>query len=295
MKNGVKHIRLAVVVLVVMFSLAAAAAQAQDNRPRLRVINASLGAKNIDVYVGDTLYFRNVHYSYISDYLPVEAGERELKIRPAGIKPVDPLTSLKYPFEAERDYTMVVLGTPEKTDRQPWVLVDDNKTALTPGKTRLRIIHASFDSPGVEVCVDDQCQILAQGGVSKGDVNDYLTLDAGAHKITLRQIDAEEFFYDVVPLNFKSGEVYSIFILDPEQGEVRPRLVPVADTGTFQPCDPCDPPGPWAPGGPPGQAPLYPPVTGAFLSPTAVILLALVLAAALLGGAWLAWRRWARA
>ena len=295
MKTGIKQVGV-VIILLVVFSVGVAVAQAQDNRPRLRLINASLGAKNIDGYVGDTLYFRNVFYSYVTDYLPLEPGEREIKVRPAGVRPVEPLTSIKYPFEPETDYTMVVLGTPERTDRQPWILTDDNRTPLTPGKIRVRLVHASLNSPGIEICVDDQCQTLAQGEVSKGDVNDYITLDAGSHKVSLRQIDAEEFFYDVLPLDFEAGEVYSIFILDPEQGEVRPRIVPVTDTGYVQPCAPCDPPGSgFPPGSLPGQPPLYPPVTGAFLSPTALTLLALAVVVGLFGGGWLVWRRWVKA
>ena len=53
MKTGIKQVGV-VIILLVVFSLGVAVAQAQDNRPRLRLINASLGAKNIDGYVGDT-------------------------------------------------------------------------------------------------------------------------------------------------------------------------------------------------------------------------------------------------
>jgi hypothetical protein len=216
-------------------------------------------------------------------------------VRPAGVKPVDPLTSLKHTFETGRDYTVVVGGTPEKVDRSPFVLVDDNKTPIAPGKTRIRMVHASLEASNVEICVDEQCEILAYGGVTRGgEVGGYITLDAGPQKITLRQIDAEEFYVDVLPLTFESGEVYSIFILDPKQGEVRPRIIPHADTGHHQPWVPDGPPAPW-PGGSPGQPPLYPPVTGTFLSPTALSLI-LVLGLTLVGGCcWLAWRHFVKA
>lgn len=291
MKMRVKQFSLAV-ILMVLFCLGVAGAHAQDNRPRLRVINASLGAKNVDVYVGETLYFKNVHYGFVSDYVPVDARELELKVRPAGVRPVDPLTSLRFPFEAERDYTMVVLGSPEKTDRQPWMLTDDNTSQLAPGTTRVRFVHASMNSPGIEMCVDDRCEIIAEREVSRGDANGYIILDAGPHKITLRQIDAKELRFDVLPIVFNSGEVYSIFVLDPKQGEVRPRIIPQSDTSYFPPGIPGKPPGSWLPpGGPPGQPPIYPPVTGAFLSPVTLIVLGVVSTVFLGGGGWLIWRR----
>ena len=295
MKTRIKSLVQLVIVGLVVFGLGVALAQAQDDRPRLRVINASLGSQNVDVYVGDTLFFRNVLYSYISDYVPLDAREHELRVRPAGVKPVDPLTSRTFSFEANQDYTMVVIGTDEKVDRDPLIITDDNKSPLAPGQTRVRMIHASIESPKVEICVDDHCEVLAHREISRGEVNGYINLDAGFYKITLRQIDAEELYFDVLPLTFEAGEVYSIFILDPKQGEIRPRIIPHADIGHYQPWPPDDLPAPWSPGDATLSPPLYPPVTGAFLSPTALSLV-IIFGLALVGGCcWLAWRRFVRA
>jgi hypothetical protein len=230
--------------------------------------------------------------------VPVDAREHELKVRPAGVRPVDPLTSLVFPFEPERDYTMVILGSPERTDRQPWMLTDDNTSQLVPGTTRVRFVHASMFSPGIEMCVDDHCEIIAEREVSRGDVNGYIILDGGPHKLTLRQIDAKELYFDVLPLTFNSGEVYSIFVLDPKQGEVRPRIIPQSDTSYFPPVipGPGKPPGSWLPPVvPPGQPPIYPPVTGTLLSPVVLVGLGLVVTISLGGGGWLVWRRLVKA
>lgn len=290
-------ISLLIFSLLVVMSLGVAGAQAQDNRPRLRVINASLGVKNIDVYVGNTLFFRNVHYGQVTEYVPLDAREHELKVRPAGVKPVDPVTSLKFPFEADQDYTMVVNGTPEKVDVAPFMLRDDNKTPLPPGKTRIRYVDAALNAPSIEICVDEQCQILTYGQTSKGDVNDYISLDAGLYQITVRQLDAKVLEYEVLSIGFDSGEVYSIFVLDPTQGEVRLNIIPQADTGCALPGPPCTPGVPGPPGGGPvyPAPPIYPPVTGAFLSPTLLIFLLIVALMALAGSGWYIWRHLVKA
>lgn len=260
-------------VLLVLFSLGVVSAQAQDDRPRLRAVNASLRVPSADVYVNDTLYFQDVYYSYVSNYVPVDQGERSLKVRPAGVKEGGDLVVGGSNFEAGKDYTMLILET------SVWVIEDDNKGPLAPGQTRVRMVNAS-QGPAVEICLDDQCEILTHA-----KIGGYLILDAGNYNLEMRLVGTDEYYSDVLPITFQSGEVYSIFIMDPKQGEIRPRIIPHADTGQQFPQPP----------GPPGQPPFYPPVTGAFLSPTALIIVLVVMVVALIGGFWIVRRQFTKA
>jgi hypothetical protein len=257
MKTWVRRFIQIAIFLLVGLNLVVVATQAQDFRPpHLRVINASLGAQSVDIYVDDTLYFQDVAYSYISDYVPVDQGEHSLRVRPAGIKDGADLVTGTANFGLNegnigKDYTMVLLET------EIQVFEDDNISVFSPGKTRVRMIDVAQE-PSLEICINkDQCRILTYK-----DVSDYIELEAGTYHLKMRLIGTDELYVDVVPLTFESGEVYSIFILDPKQGEVRPRIIPHIDTRKSQP---------YFPG--PGHPPLYPPVTGAFLSPTALLIL----------------------
>jgi hypothetical protein len=280
---------------LILLILSAMVVQAQgdddDGRPRLRVVNASLGIPKADVYVNDTLFFSSVFYSYISNYVPVDQTNVRLRVRPAGVKDVDPLTEREWNFEGGKDYTMVIVGTEENLET-PWVFEDDNKAEIRPGRARVRMVHASRKAPAVEICLNNQCQTLTYPRVS----DEYLTVEAGTYKLNIRLIGAKEAYFDVLPISFEAGQVYSLFILDPHQGETRPRIIPHNDTGRLlpqppgdigQPCpSPCEGhPSPYGPGDP-GPAPLYPPVTGRFLTPTMVVMIAGVVMG-VIGGVWI--------
>lgn len=260
----VKHF-IQVVFLLAALSLGGVTTQAQGNRPHLRVINAALGIPSADVYVDGTLYFQGLYYGYVSNYIPVDQGSRSIRIRAAGVESGGDLVTGDANFEGSegerRDYTVVILET------SIWVFEDDNRSELRPGQTRVRAVNAS-QGPAVEICLDDQCETLTHQHLTP-----YITLDAGTYDFNMRLIGTDELYFDVLPITFDAGEVYSIFILDPTQGEVRPRIIPHADTGQAVP----EVPGPGYPSCP-GCAPVYPPVTGAFLSPVALtVIIALIL------------------
>lgn len=302
MKTQIQRFVQVALFIFIMLSLGLVAVHAQDdNRPRLRVVNASLGVPKADVYLNDTLYFSNVFYSYISNYIPVDATTLRLRVLPAGVKDVGQIVERDWAFEAERDYTMVIVGTSENID-EIWVFDDDNQTPLEPGQARVRFLHASRDAPAVEICLDNQCNRLAY----RENEDNYVTIDAGTYDLGIRLIGTDEVHFDVLPIGFKAGEVYSIFILDPQQGEVRPRIIPHIDTGRLLPQPPGDagkkpPYGPDYPGEPlpyapgePGQPPAYPPVTGSFLSPSALGILFTVIVLGLIGGFWIVRRQFSK-
>lgn len=287
-----------IIGLLFFFSLGVVVTQAQEaenveenSRPMLRVVNASLGLPNADVYVGGTRYFQDVSYGYISNYVPVDATNLRIEIRPAGVKDVEPLRARDFPFENNKDYTMVIVGTPEEIE-DPWIFEDNNKETLVPGQARTRIVHASSLTPAVEVCLNNQCNTLTYRKFSN-----YITLDNGHYNAKVRFIGTDELFIYKLPTAFQAGQVYSIFIFDPQQGEVKPRIVIFPDTGQALPHYPDEPhaPAPHAPDGGPGHPPMYPPVTGAFLSPLALMILLTVVLVLAIGLFWWARRQFRQA
>jgi len=287
MKSQVKRIGQTIVVIMVMLSLGFVVVQAQDERPRLRVVNASLGLPSADVYVGDTLYFHDVFFGYISNYVPVDPANLRLAVRPAGVKDVDPIRDPRdFAFEINKDYTMVILGTVDIIDNDPWIYEDNLKEPLPPGQARVRMVHAASNPPTIELCLDNQCKTVA-----KRKFSDYITLSDGTYNLKIRLIGTPDLVIYKLPITFRAGEVYSIFVFDPKQGEVKPRIIPHTDTGQTLPHYPEESVSSRLPPNAPGRAPRYPPVTGAFLSPTALGAFILISLTFAIAGVWVVRRQ----
>ena len=66
---------------------------------------------------------------------------------------------------------------------EPLVLVDDRE--VTPGKAKLRAVHASPNAPAVDIFVDGAGLLPALTNLSFKESTDYLELDPGAYTFSL--------------------------------------------------------------------------------------------------------------
>lgn len=240
-----------------------------DERPRTRVVHAASGLSNIDVYINDTLFFDNIIYQYISDYTPIDAGERTLKIRPAGVSPEDPtLREVSETYNNDQAYTSIVAGRVRGIEY--WRLTDDNKLP-GDGTSKIRIVHASINTPTTEFCLGDVCRTLA----FKEDT-DYFLLDPGIYRPIIRLNGIEATSISIPPLELKNNSVHTVFMIGQLQDQPTALgLLYTIDAGEYQNIEYPQPP-PAAPpsvGHPAGPPPALPPVTGAFLSLRAIAVL----------------------
>lgn len=292
MKRWGKALTQLAVVLLILAVIGAIASA--DERPRLRVVHAASGLPNIDVYVNEILYFNNVPYPYISDYTPVDSGDRTVRIRPSGVSSEGPTLrpEVTQPFSDDREYTVILAGRVKEIEY--WRLEDDNQLP-GDGTAKVRIVHASFSTPTAEFCIGDVCRTLAFK-----ESSDYFLLDPGVYypKIQLNGLEATTI--SIPPLKLKNNSVHTVFMV----GQLQDKPTALQLLYTLDNLDEVIYPQPLPPGVqakplpekthpdvsvvPPPQ---YPPVTGAFLSPR---LLGIVAAVSLivLGsfGFWLAQR-----
>jgi hypothetical protein len=277
-----------------------------DDRPRLRVVNASAALAEAQVFVDSAMYFQTLPYGYISNYVPLPPAPgpitRTLQARSAAAPDADfPSAGLAI-FEPGLDYTLILADTADGLDA-PLVIPDANGLLLAPGTVGVRLVRASSAiMADVEVCVDKRCALLT----TAQRASNYITIDAGTLNVSVRLIGADTVLMDGLPVNFKPGEVYSIFVFDPPAASSAPKMVAYIDTlqtpANLVPADSAPPayppieaglPQPPPPAVPqPGQIPppAYPPVTGAFLSPTAALVVGAIGLLLLAGLGWLVWQ-----
>jgi len=274
-----------------------------DDRAQVRVINASLVLTRANVLLDETLYFHQIPTGYISPYMAVPNGPSITHTVKAGLAGSDSADLLASPatFENYNDYTVVLFDTADGP-APPWIIADDNSQPLSPGMAGLRLVRvASPNVPNVEICVGDYCALLTQAD----KLSNYVPLESELYPLTIRTLGAVEEQVQASPIMFKAGEIYSVFIFDPPAGQTTPQVLVYMDTvqapaqsALPQPY-PAIPVGLPQPNYPPGPAPpptdgqlpppQYPPVTGAILSPTALVVLAVV-AIMLTGAGWFVWR-----
>jgi hypothetical protein len=176
----------------------------------LRVAHLSPNAPNVDVYVDGEAAVEDVGFGTIGSYLEVPAGDRRLRITPAGDAETT-VSETAVTVEADTDYTVAAVGEVGDDADQAFELLPltDDNAAPDEGMARVRVLHASPDAPAVDVTAGDGETVLFDG-VSYGE-SGYTSVPGGDYSLEIRG-DTESNDGEVVstnPVTLEAGEVYT--------------------------------------------------------------------------------------
>ncbi len=139
---------------------------------KLRVVHASSSAPAADLYPagGSTPIVTNLAYGKATDYLELPPGKLEIDIRAAGSPasgaPV--FTTPELSLAANEKYTAIAagdIGSSKDEDGFRVLALEEGFGAPASGNARVRIVHASFDAPTVDIDVgnDDPANAEIEG------------------------------------------------------------------------------------------------------------------------------------
>jgi hypothetical protein len=152
----------------------------------LRVAHVSPNAPNVDVYADGSAVLEDVAFGAVSDYLEVPAGDRQVRITPAG----DAETTVfegAVTVESGTAYTVVAAGEVGDMADQPFepLVLEDDNSAPESDMARVRLVHASPDAPAVDVTLSSNGDTLFDG-VAYGESGS-VTVPAGDDTIQIRE------------------------------------------------------------------------------------------------------------
>ena len=251
-----------------LFTFLAAPGSAAQATPtaRVRVIHTSFDTPPVDVYQDDAPLVTGLGFATASAPVAVPAGSRSLKLTAAGAN--GSLAQTELTVESGKSYTILVAG--RRTDITAKVLEDD-LSPLGAGKSRVRVVHTSLDTPAVDVALQGDQVLFTNLGYT--DVSDYRTLDAATVAVELRPAGTTTAALAVPDLTLEAGKVYTVYAVGLSNGPPPLSLVPVVDSTQLTS----------APAGP-ATAPTTIPKSGAGDGWVPALLLALLAAAAMTSG-----------
>lgn len=167
---------------------------------KIRLIHASPDAPALDIKLNTgsgTAVFSNSNFKDISDYIEMAAGSYIFVVTPNGSSEEVRVYS-SVTLEAGKIYTMLVTGTYDNTDMYSLnvkILYDnfgiyfDNGygneyVQLTASQSKLRVIHNSYDAPGLDITIDD---IGIFSNLLYGISSGYTSINTGTRNIIMTQ------------------------------------------------------------------------------------------------------------
>jgi len=222
----------AAVLLVTLFFLAglsACSSSSSDDTASLRVVHASPDAPDVDVLLDDLLVLNDVPYAGASDYFPVIAGIRNVKVNAAATD----LTVIEADLDLAGSSRTTIIASGLVGDIQPLVLLDRTITPAV-GNSLVRVVHAAPSAPAVDVyatepgaALEDAAPVLAN--VPFRAFSDYLEVPAGTYQFRVTVAGTTDVAIDSGALLLEDGDIFTVIARDATGGGAPLSLVLLND------------------------------------------------------------------
>jgi hypothetical protein len=180
-----------------------------DEVANVRVVYLSPDAPSVDVFVDGERVLRAVCFGTVSEYLELEPGEYDMAVAPAGEGVDAAVLDVELDVPAA-DLTVAAIGEVADENRplELAVLEDDDSD---PGDdtARVRVVHASPDSPAVDVVVDGTGDALFED-VAFGE-SGYAEVPEGSYELGIYPAGEREEAVLEVTVEADDNTVYSAF------------------------------------------------------------------------------------
>lgn len=222
--------KIALSIAAVGLSMSGVVALAHGADARVRAVHASPDAPNVDIRVSGGPFpsptllgpLTNVPFTAASPYLTVPANTYNFQVTPAGASaPI--VINANVPLNANIDYTVAAMNT--LANIQPVVFQDDN--TLNPSAARIRFIHASPNTPTVNIGVAGTSTLLFSN-ISFTQSGGYISVPGGTYKLDVRTIvNGSPLTVPLPALTVNNNTVYTVWAMGLFGGSGAQALGPV--------------------------------------------------------------------
>lgn len=187
----------------------------------LRIGHAVPAAQNYDVYVNDTLTFRNISYGQFTDYVGIAARARVKVTRVGNSNEV--ILDRRIDQPANTYSTLVLTGAPLEVTS---TLYQDDVVG-TPGTATIRIINSSSGDDAVRLTRLNGDAVV--GAVEYPFATDYVNIGQGANSFQVRD-QFNNVLATTTPANLVNGAVYTVYLIGQEASLTQEALLIVDST-----------------------------------------------------------------
>jgi hypothetical protein len=171
----------------------------------VRVLHAAPGAPPVDIYVNNNLIVRRLPYKGFSVYVPVNYGNYNIKVFPAGTTQ-NPVINTNLEIPASSIFTIAAIGTLPNLSLQP---ILEPIIPTIPEKVYIRFVHLSPNAPNVNLTLSDGTVLFRD--VQYKEVTDYIPVDAGTYSFDLRLTSSDERVLYVPNQRLRANRFYTIY------------------------------------------------------------------------------------
>jgi|SwirhisoilCB2_FD_contig_121_219335_length_1471_multi_7_in_0_out_0_1 uncharacterized protein DUF4397 len=212
---------LSLAVLASFATFAGPGAHSQEIQTRAQFLHAGPGVGKVEVHVNNNEVLDEFTYGTTSKWIDIDPGIARVTITQdrAGFNWV--IMDSAYPITAGNDYNFIisdVLTMSSEITRAP----------LAAGMARAQIVHASVDTPAVDVAVVGTDKMVQ--GLQYSRRSAEVDVPAGTYDLEVRQAGTTTVLATVPGVNLEAGKVYELVLMGEPGSDDKPiTITPLVD------------------------------------------------------------------
>jgi len=173
----------------------------------IMVVNASPGISGYDFYIDDALQNGNaINYNGSSPYIQSGSGNQNLKLNLTNT--AVNVINRDEDLELNGNYTLITMDTAGSIASQ--VLIDDLSEPIL-GKSHIRLIHASHNSPAIDV-VNLADTSVVFGNISFRQATSFKPFNVGSYALGYRLLGDSNITSLSTPVTVANQGIYTIVV-----------------------------------------------------------------------------------
>jgi hypothetical protein len=177
----------------------------------LRIVHTAFDAPAVNIMVDSKQSFSNVAFKDVTLWVSIPAGQHDVKVVQAG--KTEPVIDTQVTLGAGKYYTLIAGG---KMANMSLKTLEDDLSPLAAGKARVRLVHASPDTPGVDADLNNGLVLVPNLGFL--DASSYLELDAKTLDVKLKPAGTNQVAFSASNVTLEPGTVYTFIVVGLSQG-----------------------------------------------------------------------------
>lgn len=173
----------------------------------LRILHASPKSPAVDVYINDTLKFRNLAYGSFTNYIEVISGNYNIKIYATGTK-TSPVLNKNIFVPPGKIYTASAIGILPNIDL---LLIPEPKVMNPTNNAYIKFAHLSPNAGAVDVVLPSG-RILFKN-ISYKEFTNYIQVPPGTYTLEVRPTGTNTTVLYVPNVTLKSQRFYTVYAI----------------------------------------------------------------------------------
>jgi hypothetical protein len=178
----------------------------KNDDPKIRFLHTALDITDVDIFINNQKFIKNVSYLKCTDYFPIQEGDHQIDLYPSG-STADPLFSQMISVSAGKFYTIAIFMELDQVILTPYL----NQPEVPIGESKVRFLHLSPDYPSLDIAVKDRDVIFSN--LSFTSTTEYLGLTPMTVDLEARESGTKNVIFPMPKSKFLPNKAYTLVLI----------------------------------------------------------------------------------